>query len=75
MNESNKVTNYLIIGEWITLVGLFIAAFSFIQGQMQHQTERSDDLHKEFISQIQHQTERSDDLHKEFISLLKEGRK
>ena len=48
--KSNKITNFLIIGEWITIVGLFVATFSFTQGQIQNQSQRSDELYKEFIA-------------------------
>lgn len=50
--KSNKLTNFLIIGEWITIVGLFVATFSFTQGEIREQCKRSDDLYKEFIALV-----------------------
>ena len=60
------VTNGLLVTEIVAIIGVLI----FIQGQIQTQSQRSDNLHKEFIKQIQTQSERSDNLYREFSSQI-----
>ena len=51
-DNSSRLTNFLIIGEWLTLVGLFVTAFFLIQGQINDQAKRSDDLYSQFITLV-----------------------
>ena len=64
MENNNRLTNGLIIGEWVTIVGLFVAAFICIQTQIVNQS-----------TALQDQNKRSDKLYEMFIDLVKETKK
>jgi len=64
LENNNRLTNGLIIGEWVTIVGLFVAAFICIQTQIVNQS-----------TALQDQNKRSDKLYEMFIDLVKETKK
>ena len=64
MENNNRWTNLLILGEWFTIVSLFVGAFVCIQTQIANQTIA-----------MQDQNRRTDKLYEMFCDLLKETRK
>ena len=59
----NKLTNGLIIGEWITIISLFVAGFVFVQN-----------LNSNLTTATQEQSKRTDKLYEMFIDLVKESK-
>jgi uncharacterized membrane protein YqgA involved in biofilm formation len=62
MNETK--TQFLIITEWITILGTLIGCFFFVNSQIQQQASR-----------IDQQAARTDRLYEMFIDLLKDVNK
>jgi hypothetical protein len=61
---SENKTQFLIITEWITILGTLIGCFFFVNSHIQQQASR-----------IDQQTARTDRLYEMFIDLLKENKK